>query len=76
MTWKSGSLWKKVDFVLLDEQALPVARCSAPYLSTDFSGNIEFLNSRANDTQAKEEILIGAMSLVYYTITTYYAAIA
>jgi hypothetical protein len=76
MTWKSGSMWKNIDFVLLDEQSLPVARCSAPYLSSDFSGKIEFLTSRANKDEAKEEILIGAMSLVYLTITIYYAAIA
>lgn len=76
VTWKSGSLWKNIDFVLLDEQALPVARCSAPYLSKDFSGKVEFLNSRASNSEAKEEILIGAMSLIYLTVTLYYAAIA
>lgn len=75
MTWKSVSAWKQIDYVLLDERALPVARCSAPYFSADFSGQIEFLNTRASDQQGKEEILIGAMSLIYLTITIYYTAI-
>lgn len=76
LSWKCNSGWKNIDYVLLDERALPVARCSAPCFSMDFSGKIEFLESAVTSQQAREEILITVFSLVYLTITTYYAAIA
>lgn len=75
MTWKSGSGWKNLDYVLLDEQSLPVAKCSAPYFSKDFSGRLEFIESKVTSQQAKEEILVTAFALIYMTITAYYAAI-
>lgn len=75
LTWKSGSGWKNIDYVLMDEQSMPVAKISAPYFSSDFSGRLEFIESRASSIQAKEEILIGAFALVYMTIQAYYAAV-
>lgn len=75
MTWKSGSGWKNLDYVLLDEQSLPVAKCSAPYFSKDFSGRLEFLESKVTNQGAKEEIIVTAFALVYMTITASYAAV-
>lgn len=76
MTWKSGSSWKTLDYVLLDEQSLPVAKFSAPYFSSDYSGRVKFLESKANSQEGKEEILVTGFALVYMTIQASYAAIA
>lgn len=75
MTWKSGSGWKNLDYVLLDEQSLPVAKCSAPYWTNDMSGRLEFVESKVNSQAAKEEILVTAFALIYMMIEASYAAI-
>lgn len=76
MTWESKSHWRTFDYTLLDDKALPIAKCSAPYWSSNFAGKIEILNADSVDERQRREILITGFALTYLMIITYYAAIA
>lgn len=75
LTWKSGSKWSTLDFVLLDEKAEPIARCTDPNWKLDYSGNIEFIESKINSEDVRKEIIVTGFALIYLAITTYYSAI-
>lgn len=65
MTWTSLSDFKTWDFICLDRQQEPVARFSANIWATKKIGSIEFLGPKADDSAAREEIIVTGLTLFY-----------
>ena len=65
MTWASSSGFKTWDFVCLDEAQMPVARFSANMWDVRRLGRIEFMGPLAGSAEAREEILIVGLTLLY-----------
>ena len=71
MAWSCESGIKSMQYVLQDEQGLPVARwtLSGPSVGPFKDlGRIEFLGTKANSQEAKEEILITGLMAIYVEI--------
>jgi hypothetical protein len=65
MTWSSDSDFKTWDFVCLDKQLMPVAKFSANIWAVQKVGNIEFLGDKADNKEAREEIVVTGLTLFY-----------
>ncbi len=69
MTWKFHSGWSDMYYVLVDEQSLPVARWSTKGCGVLTKlGKVEFLGRKADSKEAKEEVLLTGMTLLYLMI--------
>ncbi|KAF2485585.1 hypothetical protein BDY17DRAFT_293928 [Neohortaea acidophila] len=71
MTWTFHSGWSDIYYVLLDEQSLPVARWTArgPSIFTNL-GKVEFLGTKAESQEAREEIFLTGLTLIYIIVTS------
>ncbi|KAA8642058.1 hypothetical protein EYZ11_005573 [Aspergillus tanneri] len=65
MTWTSTSGFKNWDFICLDENMLPVARFSSSLWAVRKLGQIDFLGDRADDENAREEIVVTGLTLYF-----------
>jgi hypothetical protein len=72
VTWTSKSDWKNLDYVLLDENLLPVARYTTEgisLLSWSKLGKIEFLDPGTLSSAMKDEIVVVGLTLAYNVLT-------
>lgn len=77
MTWKSKSHFKSYDYILLNEQQIPVAKMvSVAGMSAKKIGKIEFAEGFVDSNGARDEVVISAITLAYYVMQTMMAAVA
>ncbi|KAL8847981.1 MAG: hypothetical protein Q9221_006997 [Calogaya cf. arnoldii] len=65
MTWTGNSDFKTWDFVCLDPQQIPIAKVRANYWSLTKAGWIEFLRDREISEEARDEIVVTGLTLMY-----------
>lgn len=69
MHWLSDSDFKTWDFICVDENQLPVAKCSVNIWALKTIGKIEFMGPKAHDRAFQEEIMVTSLTLAYCMIT-------
>jgi hypothetical protein len=69
MHWLSDSDFKSWDFICVDENQLPVAKCTANIWALKRIGKIEFMGPKAHDKAFQEEIMVTGLTLAYCMIT-------
>lgn len=65
MTWTTTNTLKVWNFICLDQDSLPVAKFSANIWAVQTLGEIELLGPKAGDMEAREEIVVMALTLYY-----------
>lgn len=77
MSWKSKSHFKSYDYVLLNEQQIPVAKLvSVAGMSCKKIGRLEFSEGFVDSNGAKDEVVASAITLAYYVMQNMMAGVA
>ena len=63
MTWKQTAMWKKLEFVLLDEKMAPVAKFSPNCWSFKKAGTMELVDG-AMEKELMDEVLITGLAVL------------
>lgn len=69
MHWLSDSNFKTWDFICVDENQLPVAKCTTNLWALKTFGKIEFMGPKAHDRAFQEEIMVTGLTLMYCMVT-------
>ncbi|KAL8993457.1 MAG: hypothetical protein Q9169_006326 [Polycauliona sp. 2 TL-2023] len=68
MTWTGNSDFKTWDFVCMDENQIPVAKCTANWWGIKKIAWIEFLGDRVISEAARDEIVVTGLTIMYCMI--------